>query len=62
MKEYEVKKERDGIGFKIMYPTPEDMINELKKQRIKNPQTMEQAKFNQKITIKIKEIINDNSF
>jgi hypothetical protein len=62
MKELKVKKEMEGIGFKIMYPTPESMIEELKKLRIPNPMKEEQAKYNQKITKQIKEIIDDNTF
>jgi len=62
MKELKVKKEKNGVGFKIMYPTPESMIEELKKLRIPNPMKEEQAKYNQKITKQIKEIIDDNTF
>jgi hypothetical protein len=63
MKELLVKKERDGVGFKIMYPTPESRIEELKLLRIPNPMTEEQARHNQKITKQIKEILDEiNTF
>lgn len=63
MKTYTARQEPNGVGFRIMFPTPESRIEDLKKMRNPNPITEEQAIQNQKITKQIQEIINElNTF